>query len=1510
MADSNVTYQIGGSNQSTEFDGTIEDDSGTVALTTVGTGTLTLTGENTYSGTTTINSGSSLQVDDGGTTGTLGSGGVTNNGTLGFDRSDSMSVGNAISGTGNLVQQGTGTLTLTSTNTYSGGTTINDGSTLQLGNNSAIGTDGVTVNGTLDLNGYNPTINGLSGTGSVTSNGTGTSTLSVGYGNADGNFSGVLSGPVALTKLGAGTLTLAATNTYSGGTTINGGILEVGDGNATGSLGYGDITIADDASLEFCRSNVVTESYAISGMGSVVQDGDGTLYLTGDNTYSGGTTINDGVLGITGSITSAVTVASGATLSGTGNTGAVTANGTVSPGVGGVGTLNTGNLLFNSGSHYNVDLDSSGNDQVNVTNGGNGTVSLGNASLDITSTRADIGDDLLVLIKNDGTNLVSGTFLDLSEGAEVDAGSSRYWITYCYNAEAGTFGDGNDVALLNYRPAVTAVSNTEIDLSWPNNATATGYKIERMTNTTAWTQIATRSAGVTSYSDTGLTEGTAYYYRVKATIGSVDYSSSMNYAITLPTAPDGLSVSFANGGEADLTWTAYSSKAVGYSIEQLVGSTWQQVQTTAFGTGTMNASVIGVFDPSTPYTFRVRAYENDFSGNPLYSAPATHSPVQTPDWPAAPTDLTATAVSNTEIDLNWTDTTGETGYKIERSDDGIAWTQIGTAAADATSYPDTAVTEGEGTLRYYRVRATKNGVWDSAYTSVSAATTLPATPTDLQATIVDGGQVNLTWDDNSTIETSYSIEQLMADGVTWQEVQTTDPGTGTGTMSLAVTGPFEPLADYHFRVKAYTESDDFAAYSAPSNGAMVTALAWPTAPTNLTTTVVSNAEIGLTWTDSATNEMGYEIDRTTDGNTWTVVTDTLPANTTSYSDIGLTDGTLYGYRVRAVNSLGGSGYAINAAATLPTAPTNLQATVVSGTEIDLSWTASDYATGYTISMQAEGSDTWQVIGTVPATQTTYAATGLAAGGTYYAFCVAPSNSTAASAVAYLDPQTLNGAPTIASTPSAGANPVTTTSTTLTVLGADDGGEGNLTYSWSVVSGPSDGGAYFSLNDSNAAKNTTVTFYAAGDFRFQVTVTDAQGAYATSTVDVTVQQTLMSITVTPGIALVSLVLPVEQTQQFTADATDQFGNDMSPQPVFTWNCDEYGDISQTGLYTIPEYPIMPGDLSPLFGSAWVTAGGKRATAEVCVDSSATEPGRTLDFFEWGGECHTSPTFIKSATTLYPSWLMTSAYPGEIIQLYDNGNWILTLDGSSSPSSSAFVLLHPGSHNITATANYNGASLMVENLGMSLLHGLNVSDHAYPADSITTNAVFYSPAETKDLYVAANDSQTAANIDINAIIDATPSYYGDMTSKDVHLTIRRGDDLVVDQDFGAGSTLSNEELPITQDAHDFVITAWFDGNRNGLCDAWEETDTINVHVVKAWTIQGTWTTGHAALVTANADGASLADLAKDITGNAADASALGNVGQITRGKQIDVTPLLKILDQRIRDNVKAAANGARI
>ncbi|GAS21817.1 outer membrane protein IcsA autotransporter precursor [Salmonella enterica] len=231
-----------------DFDNAI---SGSGQVVKSGDDTLTLSGSNTYTGGTLISSGTLVAND----VNALGTGDVTDNATLELNTGGEFD--NAISGSGNVVKSGADTLTLSGSNTYTGGTTINDG-TLVATSVDALGTGDVTDDATLEL-------------------------------NTGGDFDNAIGGSGHVVKSGDDTLTLSGSNTYTGGTLISGGTLVANDVDA---LGTGDVT--DNATLELNTGGDFTNN--IGGTGRVEKSGDGTLTLSGSNTYTGGTLISDGTL--------------------------------------------------------------------------------------------------------------------------------------------------------------------------------------------------------------------------------------------------------------------------------------------------------------------------------------------------------------------------------------------------------------------------------------------------------------------------------------------------------------------------------------------------------------------------------------------------------------------------------------------------------------------------------------------------------------------------------------------------------------------------------------------------------------------------------------------------------------------------------------------------------------------------------------------------------------------------------------------------------------------------------------------------------------------------------------------------------------------------------------------------------------------------------------------------------------------------------------------------------------
>jgi hypothetical protein len=181
----------------------------------------------------------------------------------------------------------------------------------------------------------------------------------------------------------------------------------------------------------------------------------------------------------------------------------------------------------------------------------------------------------------------------------------------------------------------------------------------------------------------------------------------------------------------------------------------------------------------------------------------------------------------------------------------------------------------------------------------------------------------------------------------------------------------------------------------------------------------------------------------------------------------------------------------------------------------------------------------------------------------------------------------NQPPTVAQPASATPNPVTTTTTNLSALGADDGGEGNLTYTWNATAEPAGANPTFSVNGTNAAKNSTVTFNRAGTYTFLVTITDTGGLTASSSVNVTVKQTLTSIVVSPS----ALTLAFGAKQQFSAQALDQFSQPVATQPSFTWS-------KRSGRGSITHTAPSSGTGTAVIQAA---AGGKTGTATITIVS---------------------------------------------------------------------------------------------------------------------------------------------------------------------------------------------------------------------------------------------------------------------------------------------------------------------
>jgi YD repeat-containing protein len=342
--------------------------------------------------------------------------------------------------------------------------------------------------------------------------------------------------------------------------------------------------------------------------------------------------------------------------------------------------------------------------------------------------------------------------------------------------------------------------------------------------------------------------------------------------------------------------------------------------------------------------------------------------------PAAPSNLSATAVSPSQINLAWTDNSNnEDGFRIERAPDGINWTGIITVGANATAYQNTGLTCGA--TYYYRVRAFNN-VGSSVYSSIVNATTgacplPPAPPSNLIATAVSSSQINLTWTDNSNNENGFEIERSVG-AAQWTVIGIVSANVVTfSNVNLTCN------TTYSYRVRAHNT----VGYSPYSN--IGSALTFLCAPSNLSASAAGLAQVNLSWTDNSTNESGFKIERSSDGgNSWNEVA-SVGVNVTTFSDSALACETTYAYRVWAFNQAGASDYSnTGSAMTGLCAPSNLVAQAGGSTQIALNWGSFSRQNSSRLGFKIERSTNetpWSEIATVSADVWTYRCNSLSRG---------------------------------------------------------------------------------------------------------------------------------------------------------------------------------------------------------------------------------------------------------------------------------------------------------------------------------------------------------------------------------------------------------------------------------------------------------------------------------------------------------------------------------------------------
>ena len=567
------------------------------------------------------------------------------------------------------------------------------------------------------------------------------------------------------------------------------------------------------------------------------------------------------------------------------------------------------------------------------------------------------------LVSGNGTYdfVLAGTSTDGINFSSREAATNKPQLVIVTQASGDTENPTDPSSL-----SATPTSGARVDLSWTgstDNTAVTNYEIFRNGS------LLTTVGNVTTYADTSVQNASTYDYKVRSVDGSGNLSGFSNTASATtpdtqnPTAPTLVNATASSATRVDLTWTAGTDN-VGVTNYEIYRD-----NTLLITIGSLTSYTDSTVSPSSTYAYRLKAVDAAGNHSGFSNSSSTTTPAPTDgESPTDPTDLAATAVSPVRIDLTWTastDNIGVTNYEIYRG--GSLLTTVG----DVTSYTDRAV--DPDTPYDYQVKArdaagNRSGFSNTATESTPADTQAPEPPSSLVASAISGTRIDLSWTAGSD-DVGVTNYEIFRGGSLLTTVGNVTTFSDTSVVNATI---------YIYEVRAMDAAEHRSTFSNTAS-ATTPDTEDPQPPSNLVASAISGSKIDLNWTAGSDNVgvTNYEIFR---GATLL----TTVGNVTTFSDTTVINGTSYSYRVRAMDAAANrSTFSNTASATTPDTqdplpPSNLVATVVTSTRVNLSWTAGSDNVGVATYEIFRGGSLLTTVGNV----TSYSDTTVLAGATY------------------------------------------------------------------------------------------------------------------------------------------------------------------------------------------------------------------------------------------------------------------------------------------------------------------------------------------------------------------------------------------------------------------------------------------------------------------------------------------------------------------------------------------------